>query len=133
MADYLTDTQISELRGKLRQRLIELRTTIRQALLSYDDAQYIDLAGRVHDREEESLADLLVDLQLADIDRHVSEVRAIETALRRIVQGSYGTCVDTGEPIGYERLKAQPTAVRSLQAQEAYERCHYNGQGGASL
>lgn len=133
MADHLTEAQLSELQESLRQRLTELRGLIREALLSYENQQYIDLAGRVHDPEEESLADLLVDLQLADIDRHVSEVRAIEAALQRMAQGSYGICVDTGEPIAFARLQVQPTALRSIQAQEAYERSHYNGPGGASL
>ena len=43
-------------------------------------------------------------------------------ALRRVEDGSYGYCEETGEPIGLARLEARPTATLSLEAQERHER-----------
>lgn len=48
--------------------------------------------------------------------------RQIDAALRRIDDGSYGYCEDTGEEIGLARLLAQPTALFSVEAQERRER-----------
>jgi len=49
-------------------------------------------------------------------------IAKIDEALRRIADGSYGYCEDTGEPIGIARLDARPTATLSLEAQERHER-----------
>lgn len=46
----------------------------------------------------------------------------IEEALARIEDGTYGTCVDTGEEIPYERLEALPYAKRTAQAQEKFDK-----------
>ncbi len=122
MPSELTRDQINELEQALEQRREELLEETRQQLLRSDNEQYIQLAGRVHDVVEASVADLLVDLNLADIDRDIREIRDIEQALIRIKTGTYGICVDTGEPIDYERLKVYPTAMRSRLAQEQFEK-----------
>jgi len=118
----LSQEQIHEFKRMLEQRRAELHEKIHQELLKSDNEQYIALAGQVHDLGEQSVADLLVDVNLADIDRHINELREVEEALGRIAQGTYGICIDTGEPIELERLRAEPTAKRTKQAQEAYER-----------
>lgn len=46
----------------------------------------------------------------------------IDEALARIEEGTYGTCVDTGEEIPYERLEALPYAKRTAQAQEKFDK-----------
>ncbi len=107
---------------KLRARLGTLREEIHQALLRTDSESYGELAGQVHDVEEESLADLLTDVNLADISREVQEARDIEAARDRIAHHTYGTCIDCGDPIGANRLEAYPTARRCLTCQRAYER-----------
>ncbi len=128
----LSDQQRHAIRRSLEERFAQLREEIRQALLRYEDEQYLDLAGRVHDSEEQSVADLLVDLNLADIDRHVREMRELEAALLRIRQGTYGGCVDCNNPIAVERLEAYPTAKRCLPCQAVYER-DYRQEGHPSL
>ena len=50
------------------------------------------------------------------------DVSKIDAAIRRIDDGTYGYCDDTGEPIGLRRLEARPTATLSLEAQERHER-----------
>lgn len=120
----LSHEQLQEFKDILEKRYYELHEEIRQALLKSDNEQYIDLAGQVHDLEDQSVADLLVDVNLAGVTRHINELREVEDALMRIAKGTYGVCVDTGEPIELERLKAQPTAKRTRVAQEAYEKSH---------
>ncbi len=110
--------------AKLRVRVRALRASIREALLRVDTETYGELAGRVHDVEEESLADLLTDVSLAEISREVREVRDIDAALRRIGERSYGACLDCGEPIDPARLGAYPTATRCLTCQRAHESQH---------
>ncbi len=106
----------------LRTRLATLRAEIRDALLRSDSEAYGLLAGQVHDVEEEALADLLVDVNLAEITREVAEVRDIDAALGRILTGRYGVCVQCGAAIAEKRLQAYPTAKRCLECQGAYDR-----------
>ena len=61
-------------------------------------------------------------LELRTRDRQRKLISKIEDALRRIEDGSYGFCEDTGEPIGLGRLEARPTATMSVEAQERHER-----------
>ena len=60
-------------------------------------------------------------LELRTRDRQRKLISKIEEALRRIEDGSYGYCEDTGEPIGLPRLIARPTATLSLEAQQRRE------------
>ena len=46
----------------------------------------------------------------------------IDSALRRLKEGTYGFCEETGEPIGIKRLIARPIATLSIEAQENHER-----------
>jgi RNA polymerase-binding protein DksA len=128
----LSEQQIATLKKALDDRSLQLREEIRQELLGSDNPAFIDLAGQVHDREEESVADMLVDIQLDSIDRHMQEFRDIETAIARMESGDYGTCQACGEEIAVERLTAQPTALRCTPCQTEFERNH-PGTGSPSL
>ena len=125
----LTGTQIHDFKKQLDDRFFKLREEIRLELLKSDDQHYIDLAGRVHDRAEASVADLLVDLQLASVDRHIQEIRDIDGALMRIAAGSYGVCIDCESAIDVDRLQAYSTAKRCQPCQVEYERLHAGGNG----
>ena len=61
-------------------------------------------------------------LELRTRDRQRKVISKIDAALRRIEEGSYGYCVETGEPISLKRLDARPIATLSLEAQERHER-----------
>ncbi|MCI0668693.1 MAG: TraR/DksA family transcriptional regulator [Methylococcaceae bacterium] len=124
MPSELTEIQLSELGKQLEMDFQRLREEIRQELLASDNEQYIEVAGQVHDREEESVADLLVDVNLAVIDKHIRAVEDTEAALVRLKRGEYGTCPDCGGDIPYERLKAYPVAKRCQQCQTRYEQTH---------
>ena len=60
-------------------------------------------------------------LELRTRDRQRKLIGKIDAALRRIDNGEYGFCDETGEPIGLGRLLARPTATLSLEAQQRRE------------
>ena len=120
--NFLSQQQLADFRARLRAQKAALLEEIRRELLQSDDEHYIDLATTVHDIGEESVADLLSDLDLAVIHRHVNEVRDIEDALQRIAEGMYGVCVDCEGEVGYERLSAYPTAKRCYDCQDHHEK-----------
>ena len=127
----LTENQKQIFKEELNDRFFSLREEISLELLSTDEQQYIDLAGEVHDLGDASLADLLVDLQLASIHRHVQEIRDIDAALLRIASGDYGRCSDCGVSIKLERLQAYPTAKRCQPCQVVFEKMHVQERGSS--
>lgn len=120
----LADKQLHDLQKKLKDRFYELREEVRLEMLNSGEQSYIELAGKVHDREEESVANMLVDLQFANIDRHIEEIRDIDAALIRIADRNYGTCCDCDAAIDEQRLMVYPTAKRCLACQSHYEKTH---------
>ena len=61
-------------------------------------------------------------LELRTRDRQRKLIVKIDSAIRRIEEGNYGYCEETGEPISLKRLDARPIATLSLEAQERHER-----------
>lgn len=120
----LSDKQLGNFSRMLKQRFRDLREQIRLELLESDHEHYIDLAGQVHDPEEESVATLLVDVQLASIDRDLDELKQVDAALMRIARGTYGVCVDCEEAIEPDRLRASPAASRCHACQQRRERTY---------
>ena len=118
----LTEQQIQELKKRLEQQASELREEIRQELIQSDNEQYIDLAGRVHDEGDESIANLLSDWNITNVDRQITALRGVEAALSRISMGGYGICQECDNNIDFERLKAQPAADRCFACQQEDER-----------
>ncbi len=121
MRRSVMETDIARFRSLLKQKRAALREDIRNELLRADSELYIEIAGRVHDLGEESVADLLADQNITVIDRHVSELRDVEEALRRMDQGTYGRCTDCGEPISQERLEVVPSTIRCTKCQARIE------------
>ncbi|MFN3261827.1 MAG: RNA polymerase-binding protein DksA [Pikeienuella sp.] len=93
--------------------LNESRETVREM---QEDARNIpDLADRASEETDRAL-------ELRTRDRQRKLIGKIDAALRRIEDGSYGYCEDTGMPISLRRLDARPIATLSLEAQERHER-----------
>ena len=122
MNDQISSLQVSLLRNQLRTRLVVLRGTLREHLLKSDDDRTRLLADRVGDEEDASVTDLLVDLDLAEIDRDLEELRDVEAALARIREQTYGVCSGCGGAVPFERLRAYPTAKRCIRCQQAREK-----------
>ena len=119
MAETAPKLDVPYFERKLRGMSELLRAEIRDVLLRSDAERYSKLVGEVHDMGDEALADLLVDVGLAEITRYVQELRDIDAALRRISLRTYGTCVSCGEPIARDRLEAYPTAKRCFACQSS--------------
>ena len=60
-------------------------------------------------------------VEMRAINRQIKLISKIDSALKRIKDGTYGFCEDTGEPIGLKRLIARPVATLSIAAQEKHE------------
>ncbi len=93
--------------------LKENRETLQH--LQDDSVQHPDLADRASSETERSL-------ELRTRDRQRKLVAKIDAAIRRIDEGTYGYCEETGEPISLKRLDARPIATLSIEAQERHER-----------
>ena len=125
MADYLSAQQVRDFDKTLRGRHASLLHQVHEALLGSDEEQYQALAGRVHDVGEQSVADLISDLNIHRVDQLAEELYAVEGAMARLRNGSYGICEACGNEIGVERLQALPSARRCVECQERYEREHH--------
>ncbi|NIJ50772.1 DnaK suppressor protein [Rhizomicrobium electricum] len=93
--------------------LKESRETIQN--LQSETVPHADLADRASTEAERQL-------ELRTRDRQRKLIAKIDAALRRIEDGTYGFCEDTGEPISLKRLDARPIATLSIEAQERHER-----------
>lgn len=96
----------AELLGDSKQTIGALQTTTRNIP---------DITDRASEETDRAL-------ELRTRDRQRKLVSKIDAALRRIDEGEYGYCTDTGVPISLKRLDARPIATLSLEAQERHER-----------
>ena len=130
----LSRAQLAELAGQLDRRREALLEEVRDELEHSENQQYIELIGRVPaDVGDESVGDALADLNLAIIDRHVQELRDIDAAKLRVRDGSLRQSASTAaSDIGFERLRAYPTAKRCRPCQEHREKT-YAHEGTPSL
>ena len=83
--------------------------------LQDENVNHPDLADRAS-----SETDRAIELRARDLQRKL--INKIDAALHRLVDGTYGYCEETGEPIGLKRLEARPIATLSVEAQERHER-----------
>jgi len=61
-------------------------------------------------------------VEMRTVNRQIKLVSKIDAALKRLKEGTYGFCEETGEPIGLKRLIARPIATLSIAAQEKHEK-----------
>ena len=80
------------------------------------------LEGVVGDGADYAGARIRAGIENEMVERHLRDLSAIESARQRIRAGTYGTCADCGEPIGRERLRANPVALRCAECQTAREK-----------
>ena len=129
MTRNLQNKQVESLHAAMRARQTQLREEIRQALIKSDSEHYLQIADSVRELEDESFADLIVDVGLAEIDRDLDELRAIDAALLRVADGSYGLCEACDKPIDVRRLNLTPQALRCIDCQTIFERTHFQKTG----
>jgi DnaK suppressor protein len=114
---FMNARQLQYFRKKLMAWREDILAESRETLsnLQTDTENHPDLADRATSETDRAL-------ELRTRDRQRKLIGKIEAALRRIDDGSYGYCEDTGEPIGLARLDARPIATMSVEAQERHER-----------
>lgn len=118
----LTPEQLARLRAMIDERYEALSAEIHRDAARSRDEPYSLLAGEVTDTGDNATADVISDLDNAELSRDLQEFRALETAKERIDGGSYGSCLDCGGEIEFERLLAQPTALRCFDCERVHER-----------
>ena len=98
-----------------KKNLLKESSQTLQKLQKEENSPKPDLTDRATEEIERSF-------ELKTRDRERKLINKINGALKRINDGSYGYCEETGEPIGIRRLEARPVATLSLEAQEIHER-----------
>ncbi|MDO8360210.1 MAG: RNA polymerase-binding protein DksA, partial [Devosia sp.] len=93
--------------------LRESRETLEN--LQEESQNHPDMADRASSESDRAL-------ELRTRDRQRKLIAKIDAALKRIEDGTYGFCEETGDPITIARLDARPIATLSLEAQEMHER-----------
>jgi len=124
----LDQAQVLDFKLRLRKRAEQLREEIERTRAKALIENPGDVAERARDPHDDSFATLIVDTNLTEIERDVDELRMIDSALQRINAGTYGECVDCGQPIPLARLQAEPTAERCIKCQELFEKTHVGGR-----
>ena len=115
---YMCAKHLAFFKKKLTDWKAELVKTNNEALYnsSMDDnsasADIVDQASSYTEKNVEMRA----------INRQIKLISKIDSALKRIKDGTYGFCEDTGEPIGLKRLMARPVATLCIAAQEKHEK-----------
>ena len=115
--EYMNDLQVEYVRQKL---LAWKKSLLNQSQDTLEDLRQ----GGLNQPDDIDRASMETDkaLDLRTKDRARKLISKINDALKRIEDGTYGYCEETGEPIGLERLEARPVATLSIEAQERHER-----------
>ena len=115
---YMCTKHLSYFKKKLLDWKLDLKRSSNEALYnsSLDDnstsADIVDQASSYTEKNVEMRA----------INRQIKLISKIDAAIKRIENGTYGYCKDTGDPIGLKRLMARPVATLSIAAQEKHEK-----------
>ncbi|MEM9938070.1 MAG: RNA polymerase-binding protein DksA [Pseudomonadota bacterium] len=115
--DFMNPKQKAYFREKLEAWKSDILSGAKATIsnLQAQSSNHPDLVDRASAESDKAL-------ELRTRDRQRKLISKIDAAIRRIDEGTYGYCDDTGEPIGLRRLEARPTATLSLEAQERHER-----------
>jgi DnaK suppressor protein len=114
---FMSDRQLEYFRKNLLNWKDDLLRESRETVthLQAETENHPDLADRASSETDRAL-------ELRTRDRQRKLIAKIDEALRRIEDGVYGYCEETGEPINLARLQARPIATLGLEAQERHER-----------
>jgi DnaK suppressor protein len=115
--EYMSKEQLEHFRTILSTWKQDLMQEVDRTMLHMKDE-----AANFPDPNDRATQESEFSLELRTRDRERKLIRKIDEALKRIEDGSYGYCLETGEPIGVKRLEARPVATLSVEAQERRER-----------
>jgi DnaK suppressor protein len=114
---YMNKEQLDHFRNILESWKRDLMQEVDRTVLHMKDE-----AANFPDPNDRATQESEFSLELRTRDRERKLIRKIDEALKRIEDGSYGYCNETGEEIGVKRLEARPVATLSIEAQERRER-----------
>ena len=115
---YMCAKHLAFFKQKLLNWKNELKKSSSEALYNSsldDNSTSADIVDQASSYTEKNV-------ELRAINRQIKLISKIDAALKRIQNGSYGFCVETGEPIGLKRLMARPVATLCIAAQEKHEK-----------
>ena len=114
---FMCERQQDYFRAKLEAWKDEILREAKVTLgsLASESVGYADSTDRASNETDRSI-------ELRTRDRQRKLIGKIDAALRRLDEGDYGYCEETGEPIGVRRLDARPIATLTVEAQERHER-----------
>jgi DnaK suppressor protein len=115
--EYMSKEQLEHFRTILSSWKRDLMQEVDRTMLHMKDE-----AANFPDPNDRATQESEFSLELRTRDRERKLIRKIDEALKRLEDGSYGYCLETGEPIGIKRLEARPVATLSVEAQERRER-----------
>ena len=115
--EYMSKTQLEHFHAILSNWKQDLMQEVDRTMLHMKDE-----AANFPDPNDRATQESEFSLELRTRDRERKLIRKIDEALKRIEDGTYGYCLETGEPIGVKRLEARPVATLSVEAQERRER-----------
>ena len=118
----LTPPELASLASRLRERQAALRAEIKAHLGAGTDTGIVGLSSVPTETDDWGVGDELAARDLAEARQQLAALSDVDAALSRVAAGSYGECIDCGEPIAIARLKAYPAATRCIDCQEAYEK-----------
>ena len=115
---YMCPKHLAFFKRKLQDWKTELKRTSNEAIYNSsldDNSTSADIVDQASSYTEKNV-------ELRAINRQIKLISKIDSALKRIQDGTYGFCDETGDPIGLKRLMARPVATLSIAAQEKHEK-----------
>ena len=115
---YMCPKHLAFFKKKLQEWKTDLKRTSNEAIYNSsmdDNSTSADIVDQASSYTEKNV-------ELRAINRQIKLISKIESALKRIQDGTYGFCEETGEPIGLKRLMARPVATLCIAAQEKHEK-----------
>ncbi|MBN9542933.1 MAG: RNA polymerase-binding protein DksA [Alphaproteobacteria bacterium] len=113
---YMNTRQVAYFKKKLMDWKLELINESNETLEHLKESNINN-----PDPNDRASAEVETAFELRTRDRYKKLIDKIDSALSRIQDGSYGYCIETGDPIGVKRLEARPVAALSIEAQERRE------------
>ena len=115
---YMCAKHVAFFKKKLQDWKTDLKKSSNEAIYNSsldDNSTSADIVDQASSYTEKNV-------ELRAINRQIKLISKIDSALKRIQDGSYGFCEETGEPIGLKRLIARPVATLCIAAQEKHEK-----------
>ena len=115
---YMCAKHLAFFKKKLLEWKTDLKRSSNEALFNSsldDNSTSADIVDQASSYTEKNV-------EMRSINRQIKLISKIDSALKKIQDGTYGFCEDTGEPIGLKRLMARPVATLCIAAQEKHEK-----------